>query len=177
VSTLMSRPSPGRPTCHPVSLRHSGPSALVPDRLRYETAQDRKGKAVAIRTLSKEECLSLLAQVPIGRVAVTIGALPAILTVNFRLLGESVIFCAGAGSALVRATDNKIVAFQADAFDIVRETGWAVMGVGPSTEVRNPEALLPAGSESFEPWTHGDMADHLMRVDLTGISGHMISGL
>ncbi len=106
----------------------------------------------------------------------TIGALPAILTVNFRLLGESVIFSAGHGSSLARATDNKIVAFQADDFDHMQEIGWAVIGVGPPTEVRNPEASLAAGSELFEPWTHGDVADHLMRVDHTGISGHMISG-
>ncbi len=106
----------------------------------------------------------------------TIGALPVILTVNFRLLGESVIFGAGAGSDLLRSTASKIVAFQAVAFDHVREIGWEVIGVGPSNEVMNADALLPPGSESFEPWTHDDVADHLMRVDLTGISGHMISG-
>jgi uncharacterized protein len=127
-----------------------------------------------IRTLSREDCLDLLAGTSIGRIASTIDAMPAILPVSFRLLGESVLFCAQDRSRLSLATDGKIVAFQSDSFNPELEEGWTVHGVGRPYRVLNPETVLRPGSDVLDPWPLGEVADHLMRLDLPTVSGHVI---
>ena len=46
--------------------------------------------------VAPEECLRLLATVPVGRVGVTIDALPAVLPVNFVMTGGAVVFASAA---------------------------------------------------------------------------------
>jgi hypothetical protein len=48
--------------------------------------------------LDQAECLSLLSKATLGRVAVTIGALPAIFPVNFCMVAGQVVFCSGEGA-------------------------------------------------------------------------------
>jgi nitroimidazol reductase NimA-like FMN-containing flavoprotein (pyridoxamine 5'-phosphate oxidase superfamily) len=45
-----------------------------------------------LEVLSEEECRALLAQCEVGRVAITSGALPSILPVNFALLDGDIVF-------------------------------------------------------------------------------------
>ncbi|MFF9139305.1 pyridoxamine 5'-phosphate oxidase family protein [Streptomyces albogriseolus] len=75
------------------------------------------------RELNRQESLSRLAQVTVGRIVHTRDALPAVLPVNF-LLEESgaVLLRTSASSELVRAVDGAVVAFEAD------ETPQAVNG-------------------------------------------------
>ena len=124
------------------------------------------------RPLNRRECVQRLAQVPIGRVGITIGALPAILPVNYRLHGDAVIFGAMTGSRLELATNGTIVAFQADAYDPDRRSGWTVMGVGRSLLVRDPEALGGPYQPIPEPWVRGEVAEQLMRIELAELSGY-----
>src|SRR5689334_91961 len=71
----------------------------------------------AFRTLDRQECLRLLAKVPVGRVVYTRQALPAVLPINFALDEDaSVLLFTSAGSDLVRAIDGVVVAFEADEF-------------------------------------------------------------
>ena len=67
--------------------------------------------------LDEDECLRLLATVPIGRVGICSGALPAILPVNFELYGRSIVFRTGRGTKLDAAVRSAVVAFQADQYD------------------------------------------------------------
>jgi len=93
-----------------------------------------------LEVLSRSECLRLLATTPVGRVALSIGALPVVLPVNFALDGESVVFRTGPGSKLEAATRQAVVAFQADHVDLADETGWSVLLTGvarPSTTPPN----------------------------------------
>ncbi len=131
---------------------------------------------MAIQTLSKQECLGLLARVPIGRVALTLNALPVIFPVNYTLTGDSVIFGAMAGSSLSNATDGAVTAFQADSYDPNNRSGWTVMAVGQALHVRDAETLgrLELEGALPEPWAIGQSADHYFRIDLSGVSGHRI---
>lgn len=42
--------------------------------------------------LTRAQCLELMATVPVGRIGVSVKALPVILPVNFVLLGENIVF-------------------------------------------------------------------------------------
>lgn len=67
----------------------------------------------AFRALDRQECVSLLAKVQVGRVVYTRQALPAVLPVNFALDTDgSVLLCTSATSDLVRAIDGVVVAFE-----------------------------------------------------------------
>jgi nitroimidazol reductase NimA-like FMN-containing flavoprotein (pyridoxamine 5'-phosphate oxidase superfamily) len=80
--------------------------------------------------LLRAECLRLLATVRIGRLCFTRAAMPAIQPVSFSVRGEHVLIPALAGTALVDAVRDSVVAFEADEYDVAALTGWAVTVVG-----------------------------------------------
>ena len=97
-----------------------------------------------LEILSRAECRDLLRRASVGRVAVTVGALPAIFPVNYALLGNSIIFLTGEGTKLRAALKRAVVAFQVDHIDEVTGTGWSVMAVGLVEEITDPAELVLA---------------------------------
>jgi hypothetical protein len=128
---------------------------------------------MSVQALSKEECLELLSQTSVGRIAATVAALPLVIPVHFRLDGESVVFGAEMDSVLAKAVHGNVVGFQADSFEPSEETGWSVFGVGVGSQLFNPQSEGP-GSRSLAPWTLGERSDYVMRVDLTILQGSRI---
>ncbi|MFF5159563.1 pyridoxamine 5'-phosphate oxidase family protein [Streptomyces sp. NPDC000348] len=109
----------------------------------------------AFRALGRQECLRLLAGVPVGRVIYTRQALPAVLPVNFSLdTDASVLLATSPGSDLVRAVDGTVVAFEADEFHGETRSGWSVIVTGRATVVTDPaehERLARTGPASWMP--------------------------
>jgi nitroimidazol reductase NimA-like FMN-containing flavoprotein (pyridoxamine 5'-phosphate oxidase superfamily) len=131
---------------------------------------------VGVRPLTKQECLDLLASVPIGRVALTLNALPIIFPVNYTLIGDSAVFGAMSGSTLSKAADGAVTAFQADSYDPENRTGWTVLAIGRALHIRNAETLgrLRLDEKLPEPWAIGESAERYFQIDLSGVSGHRI---
>lgn len=96
---------------------------------------DRNG----LEVLGRTECLALLATVTLGRIGLTSAALPTILPVNFRLVGDDIVVHTAAGTKLDAATRNAVVAFEADAMDPVEHTGWSVVVTGVAREAVDDE--------------------------------------
>ncbi|MBX9365795.1 pyridoxamine 5'-phosphate oxidase family protein [Streptomyces sp. WAC04114] len=109
----------------------------------------------AFRALDRQECLRLLAKVPVGRVVYTRQALPAVLPVNFSLdTDTSVLLCTSPDSDLVRAIDGVVIAFEADEFDADTRSGWSVVVTGRADMVTDPaehERLSQSGPASWMP--------------------------
>ena len=109
----------------------------------------------AFRALGRQECLRLLAEVPVGRVVYTRQALPAVLPINFSLDDDaSVLLFTSAGSGLVQAIDGVVVAFEADEFDAETRSGWSVVVTGRATVVTDPaehHRLSLTGPHSWMP--------------------------
>ncbi|MBN0043710.1 pyridoxamine 5'-phosphate oxidase family protein [Streptomyces actuosus] len=107
------------------------------------------------RELDRQECLRLMAKVPVGRVVFTRQALPAVLPVNFRVDADgAVLLCTSAASDLVRAVDGAVVAFEADEIDSARFSGWSVVVTGPAAVITDPaehERLARTGPRSWAP--------------------------
>ncbi|MFE2531399.1 pyridoxamine 5'-phosphate oxidase family protein [Streptomyces sp. NPDC059371] len=105
--------------------------------------------------LDRQECLRLLAKVPVGRVVYTRQALPAVLPVNFCLdTDDSVLLRTSSDSELVRAIDRVVVAFEADEFDAETRSGWSVVVTGRATVVTDRaehERLAQVGPASWMP--------------------------
>ncbi|MFE3857276.1 pyridoxamine 5'-phosphate oxidase family protein [Streptomyces griseorubiginosus] len=107
------------------------------------------------RELDRQECLHLMARVPVGRVVHTRHALPAVLPVNFSLDdGGAVLLRTAAASELVRAVDGVVVAFETDEVDAAGWSGWSVVVTGRATVVTDPAEhgrLCRVGPRSWAP--------------------------
>jgi nitroimidazol reductase NimA-like FMN-containing flavoprotein (pyridoxamine 5'-phosphate oxidase superfamily) len=128
---------------------------------------------IGLEELSEAECRSLLAAGSLGRVAITVGALPAILPVNYALLDGDIVFRTGEGSKLRAALERAVVAFEIDAVDAVGRTGWSVLVVGHATGLWRATDIEQAEALGLQPWAPGPR-DRFVRLTTGMISGRRI---
>ena len=96
--------------------------------------------------LDVPECLHLLRTGGVGRVAWQDNAEGlTVLPVNYRVIGDSVVFRTSAASTLVRLTRPTRVAFQVDEIDRATAVGWSVLvrGMSGTCKVRDVVSFLP----------------------------------
>jgi len=127
-----------------------------------------------MEVVSRREALQLLRSTPVGRVVVTIGALPAALPVNFVVVDDDVWFLTGAGTKLRAAIENAVVAFEADGFEGLGHTGWSVLVQGHATEVTDPAQVENARRAGLGAWLPSSPAS-LVRVASEIVAGRRIS--
>lgn len=132
---------------------------------------DRNG----LEMLSHQECLGLLARASVGRIGVSMSALPAILPVNFAMLGDDIVFRTGTGMKLAAAVTNTIVAFEVDEFDHVHHTGWSVLVVGTASEIMAAADLAAARELGLDPWALGVEHTRFIRIDTEMVSGRRLA--
>lgn len=126
-----------------------------------------------LELLDEAECLRLLACVPVGRVAVTIGALPAVFPVNFAMVDGAIVFKTAEGTKLSAALAHAVVAFEVDAFDAVYHEGWSVLAVGAAREVTDAAETERLRHAPLSPWAAGKR-DHFVRIEPELLSGRRI---
>ncbi len=128
------------------------------------------GSRPVVEMLSTRECRGYLARVGIGRVAVTVGALPAIYTVAFLLEGDHLLIRVPRRSALRRALTGSVVAFSADCFDESKEDSWSVLVRGVGEEV-DDEVLVPRRALPLRSCSEAPERDCFVRLPMTQMSG------
>lgn len=121
--------------------------------------------------LTRQECLRLLGSVPIGRVGLSIAALPVVLPVRFALLDDDVVFRAVIGTRLYEAATEAVLAFEADQHDPHGTSGWSVLVQGRSGELDDAAELARAQALGVQPWTRDDTADRFIRITSTVVTG------
>ncbi|MCW2901533.1 MAG: hypothetical protein JWO67_3798 [Streptosporangiaceae bacterium] len=127
-----------------------------------------------LEILDRQECLTLLGSVPLGRVVFTERALPAVQPVNFALDQDSVIIRTAVGSKLAAAMRGTIVAFEADAFDGTNRTGWSVTVIGQASAVRDPAEVTRLSRLPLRPWAPG-RRDQFIRIPSQHVTGRRIN--
>jgi nitroimidazol reductase NimA-like FMN-containing flavoprotein (pyridoxamine 5'-phosphate oxidase superfamily) len=70
-----------------------------------------------LAVLQREECMALLATATVGRIGVSVDALPVILPVDFTVLDDLIVLRNVPRTKLSAAVKRRVVAFQADDFD------------------------------------------------------------
>jgi uncharacterized protein len=126
-----------------------------------------------LEILDEEQCLELLGRTHVGRVAVTIAALPAVFPVNYAMCDGAIVFRTADGTKLRAALENTVVAFEIDAFDAFGHGGWSVLAVGMATELSGHE-LAAARNLPLRPWADGDR-DRYVCIRPEMVSGRRIS--
>jgi nitroimidazol reductase NimA-like FMN-containing flavoprotein (pyridoxamine 5'-phosphate oxidase superfamily) len=129
------------------------------------------GRLVA---LERDECLRLLGRGGIGRVAVSVDALPAVFPVNYAMLEEDIVFRTGPGTKLDAAVANCVVAFEIDHNDMMSHTGWSVLAVGNARPIEDPDRLRRAADLPLASWVAGDQ-DTFVRIETTLLSGRSLT--
>ena len=131
---------------------------------------DRNG----LEILDRIECMRLLEGAALGRLAVSIGALPVIVPVNFLMDGDRILIRTGEGTKLDAATRGTVVAFEADHVDPLSHSGWSVCVTGRATELREVDDLERAGTLPLPHWVPNG-ASHYVAVSLDLVSGRRLS--
>jgi nitroimidazol reductase NimA-like FMN-containing flavoprotein (pyridoxamine 5'-phosphate oxidase superfamily) len=128
-----------------------------------------------LELLDEQQCFELIDGPAVGRVGVSMGALPVILPVNFRLVGRDVLFRTAEGTKLRAALDNAIIAFEVDSYDEHTHTGWSVLLVGRASEITSRADLATADALDLEPWAGDGNRDHWVRLRPEFVSGRRIA--
>jgi len=126
-----------------------------------------------LEMLTPEECISLAATMPIGRIVFTDRALPAVQPVNFLIEDGSVIIRTTQGSKLAAATRNAVVAFEIDEFDRRSQAGWSVTLVGRAQSVHDPAESARLAELPLQTWAPGQR-DRFIRIWPEHISGRRL---
>lgn len=123
-----------------------------------------------LEVLVAEQCLELLGGARLGRIAVTIGAVPAIFPVHYRLLEGQIVFSTGKGTNLHTASANTVVAFEVDEVDAAWTSGWSVLVVGVARELRDDVAIALALDQVPNRWEPG-VGAHVISILPAIVSG------
>jgi nitroimidazol reductase NimA-like FMN-containing flavoprotein (pyridoxamine 5'-phosphate oxidase superfamily) len=124
----------------------------------------------ALRHLSREECIELLGRDRLGRVGVTIGALPVILPVNYALFGDAIVLRTAPGTKLTAALVGAVVGFEIDGTNLEHTAGWSVLVVGHAREIRDDGVLERVRRLPLAPWSP-DHRDHFVEIAVEQLSG------
>jgi uncharacterized protein len=130
---------------------------------------------VAVAHLTHRECLDRLASVTVGRIAVTVQALPVVLPVNFALDGEDVVFRTVVGTKLSAATARAIVAFEVDGWEPDGSAGWSVLVQGRASEVQDESELSRLRQLPLHAWAFDGQADRYVRIRASSMTGRQFS--
>ena len=120
-----------------------------------------------LEILHDDTCWELLASRTIGRVGLSVNDAPAILPVNYRVVGGTIVFATGPGLKLDAAQRGALLAFEVDDIDETTRSGWSVLVVGAAAELDAPTRQLCA---AMDPWAGGHRS-HLVRIDIELMSG------
>jgi nitroimidazol reductase NimA-like FMN-containing flavoprotein (pyridoxamine 5'-phosphate oxidase superfamily) len=125
--------------------------------------------------LDEAECRALLASTTIGRVGLSMDALPVVLPVNYTVMDDAILIRSTEGSKLSAAWKGAVVAFEIDGYDPLTHTGWSVLVQGTARVLNAPGELAEARQQPLEPWAHPDEGAFVsITCDL--LSGRRIAG-
>jgi uncharacterized protein len=127
----------------------------------------------ALEYLSRDECMRLMASVPVGRIVFTRRALPAVELVNFALNDGDIIIRTHAEGKLAAATHGAVVAFETDSLDLAGHAGWSVTIVGKSRAVTDSEEILRLEQIALSTCAPGKR-DHFIRISPAIVNGQRV---
>jgi uncharacterized protein len=108
--------------------------------------------------------------VPIGRIAFTMDALPAVQPVAFAMYDGQVVIRTRQHSELVTRVRDTIVAFQVDEYDPKTLNGWSVTVVGQAITARTPQLIERLTRLQLRSW-QSDGVDDFVLISVMMVRG------
>ncbi|PWJ48837.1 Pyridoxamine 5'-phosphate oxidase [Quadrisphaera granulorum] len=125
-------------------------------------------------TLDTAESWERLRSQRVGRLAYTDAVLPAVVPVNFTVVGTDVVIAATPGDKVTAAVRGAVVAFEVDQTDPVTRTGWSVTVVGPARLLADPHLAAQLREDGLVPWAPSPVATYLA-VSVQVIAGRRLT--
>lgn len=125
--------------------------------------------------ISEVDCLRLLGSVPVGRVIVSVDALPAAFPVNFRLIGNEIVFRTAPGTKLAAAVSRAVLGFEVDHIEPEHRRGWSVLVVGLSRVVDDPADIDRLEQSGIDSWWASGSAFRYIAIELQRVSGRRVA--
>lgn len=121
--------------------------------------------------IPRQRCWELLATASVGRLALSVRAMPVILPVQYYLSGRRLAACLGHHEIPERSLNDAIIAFTADAIDPATRSGWSVQVQVQGRSVIRARNGSDAGSEAAcgQP-----AAGQLVEIEPGVISGYHV---
>ena len=126
-----------------------------------------------LELLTEDQCRQLLAGGEVGRVGITIGALPAIFPVNYRVVDSAIVFRTSPGTKMSAATEGAVVAFEVDDYQLADRSGWSVLAVGRAEVVDDLDTTFKALEARLEPFVDGPRTA-IVRIEPLFLSGRRL---
>jgi uncharacterized protein len=124
-----------------------------------------------LEILPFDECLRLLASVPVGRVGFFADGELVVLPVNHVIDGQDPVFRTAAGSKLSAAEGQNLAAFEADHYDDQARTGWSVLVIGRAEVVYDEAEVQRLNRRGLHPWVTAVQRPFWIRIRATSVSG------
>lgn len=131
--------------------------------------RDRPG----LEVLDRGACLRLLAGAGVGRIGLSMDALPVVLPVNYVLDADRILIRTGSGTKLNAALRNAVVCFEVDDLHPEERSGWSVLVTGTAQQLTGAEA--EAAMAALDPWSPA--GDHVMAIPIQLVSGRRVGSL
>jgi nitroimidazol reductase NimA-like FMN-containing flavoprotein (pyridoxamine 5'-phosphate oxidase superfamily) len=116
----------------------------------------------------------LLASALIGRVIVSVDALPAAFPVSYRVVEDAIVFRTAPGTKLTAAVNHTVVGFEVDEIDVPSQSGWSVLVVGTSQVVTDEAEVAVLDTMGIASWLTAEDAS-FVRVRLQRVSGRRLN--
>lgn len=131
------------------------------------------GKGPALEALNEAESWSHLRPGGVGRFLFLDASGPVAVPVNYKLLGDDVVFRTAAGTSLTSGAGQGTVSFEVDHLDEDLGEGWSVLVNGAAHVVTQQSELAEVEALHITPWAGGDRETYI-RLVARHISGRRI---
>ena len=126
-----------------------------------------------LELLTEEEAQQLLALGQVGRIGITMKALPVIFPVNYRFIDGAIVFRTAPGSKLSAAASGAVVAFEVDDYGLLDRSGWSVLAIGQAEVVEDTELIDHVTASGLAPFVDGERTA-VVRIEPTFLSGRRL---
>ena len=129
-----------------------------------------------LEILPFDECLRLLASVPVGRVGFFADGEIVLLPVNHVVEGHDVVFRTAHGSKLSAIEGQHLAAFEADHYNEQTRSGWSVLVSGRAEMVDAEADIQRLSRRGLHPWASAIQRPFWIRIWPTSVTGRQTAG-
>jgi nitroimidazol reductase NimA-like FMN-containing flavoprotein (pyridoxamine 5'-phosphate oxidase superfamily) len=141
--------------------------------LSLPPGQRRATKFPVLEALSAQDCRGYLAAGGIGRFLFTAARGPVAIPVNYRMLGDDVVFRTASETSVAAGVRQPLVSFDVDHLDDVLGEGWSVLVSGAASLMTAPAELAQAEALGIAPWAGGER-DTYVKIVARTVTGRRI---
>lgn len=151
-------------------------SALTGAGMNLPPGQRRAARRPVLEELSPAECRACLASGGVGRFLFTAGRGPVAIPVNYRILGQDIVFRTRRTAGAAAGAQLPRVSFDVDHIDDALGEGWSVLVSGDAHLVIDPAELEEVTALGISPWAGGER-DTYVRLTPREITGRRIRAI